>query len=318
MCGRAACVPRPSIRITKLSSLAMMPPARVENVPARIPGMLCAPKIASTGKRSNSPSAIIAFAPRPCSSAGWKMKRTVPSKSLRSASSCAAPSTIDMWPSCPHACILPGVRDACSRPGACSAMFSASMSARMPIARLPVPAVRFATRAADPAMHVGRASSGCARRSPTCSPLRNPSLETGASGGAAFSCPCSVLSSVASIALASSVVVDRDRSGSVGMSFRPPLPCGQPGALPREHGVGRFADAVPVHGRRRRAFRIDRQHARVRIEPPAARAPGRASAPRPATPAAPDSPATSGTSRSLPAARPRIVCTASSSSISMK
>ncbi len=55
ICGRAACVPRPRISITKLSSLAMMPPARVAKLPAGMPGMLCAPKIASTGKRSNRP-----------------------------------------------------------------------------------------------------------------------------------------------------------------------------------------------------------------------------------------------------------------------
>ncbi|MDT4830138.1 hypothetical protein FQZ97_635880 [compost metagenome] len=43
MCGRAAWVPLPWMRMTKLSSLAMIPPTRVAMWPAGMPGMLCAP-----------------------------------------------------------------------------------------------------------------------------------------------------------------------------------------------------------------------------------------------------------------------------------
>lgn len=54
------------------------------------------------------PSSIIFLAPAPPSSAGWKMRRTVP---LREASfafrTLPAPSSIAMWESWPQACILP-------------------------------------------------------------------------------------------------------------------------------------------------------------------------------------------------------------------
>ena len=43
MCGRAAWAPRPWMRMTKLSSEAMMPPGRVANRPAGMPGMECTP-----------------------------------------------------------------------------------------------------------------------------------------------------------------------------------------------------------------------------------------------------------------------------------
>ena len=49
------------------------------------PGQLCMPNTASQGKRSNRPSSIMRCAPPPPSSAGWKIRFTVPSKSARSA-----------------------------------------------------------------------------------------------------------------------------------------------------------------------------------------------------------------------------------------
>src|SRR5260370_164832 len=64
MCGRAACVPRPMISTTKLSSEAMIPPRRVANRPNGMPGMLCTPSISSIAKRSGC-----ALAPSPAAAA---------------------------------------------------------------------------------------------------------------------------------------------------------------------------------------------------------------------------------------------------------
>ena len=66
------------------------------------------------------------------------MKYAVPSKLRRCASARAAPSSIVVWPSWPHACILPSLRDACATPDF-SRMCSASMSARRPTAAAAVP-----------------------------------------------------------------------------------------------------------------------------------------------------------------------------------
>ena len=52
-------------------------------LPTGRPGRLCMPNTASQGKRSNSPSFSIAWAPPRPSSAGWKMKLTVPLKFAR-------------------------------------------------------------------------------------------------------------------------------------------------------------------------------------------------------------------------------------------
>ncbi|CAB4757968.1 unannotated protein [freshwater metagenome] len=149
MCGRAAWPPRPVTAISKLSSLAMMPPDRVWMCPASIPGQLCRPNMASIGKRASSPSASIAFAPRPCSSAGWKTKRTVPSNPPSSARRAAAPSTMAMWPSCPHACITPSF---CERYDRSPRSFSSrpSMSARRPITFTPSPRVSDPTTPVPP------------------------------------------------------------------------------------------------------------------------------------------------------------------------
>ena len=92
------------------------------------------PYTASTGKRSNSPSASILRAPPRPSSAGWKMSCTVPAKSRLAERCFAAPSSMVVCPSCPQACITPWLVEACDAP-VCSWIASASMSARSPIAR---------------------------------------------------------------------------------------------------------------------------------------------------------------------------------------
>jgi len=80
------------------------------------------------------PASIIARAPPPPSSAGWKASTILPSKLRVSARYLAAPSSIEVWPSWPQACILPGMVEACGRPVA-SWIGSASMSARKPMVR---------------------------------------------------------------------------------------------------------------------------------------------------------------------------------------
>jgi hypothetical protein len=49
------------------------------------------------------------FAPQsmPASSAGWKMRFTVPEKFFVAAILLAAPSNMVVWPSWPHACMTP-------------------------------------------------------------------------------------------------------------------------------------------------------------------------------------------------------------------
>ena len=88
---------------------------------------------ACIGNRSNRPSCTMTRPPPSFSSAGWKMKYAVPSKFFRCAIALAAPSSIVVWPSWPHACILPAMR---RRMGDArlSWMCSASRSARRPTA----------------------------------------------------------------------------------------------------------------------------------------------------------------------------------------
>ncbi len=102
------------------------------------------PNTASTGKRSNSPSSTITRPPPSFSSAGWKMKCTVPSKLRVSAKYLAAPSSIVVWPSWPQACMRPAFCDLWAKPFF-SWMCSASMSALSPIARLPEPTLSVPT-----------------------------------------------------------------------------------------------------------------------------------------------------------------------------
>ena len=87
---------------------------------------------------SITPAAIMSRAPPGASSSAcWKMNRTSPSNS-RPLSSRAAPSSIAVCPSCPHACIAPGRSDANSTPLS-SSIGSASMSARSATTGPPLP-----------------------------------------------------------------------------------------------------------------------------------------------------------------------------------
>src|SRR5260364_223258 len=139
ICGIAACAPTPLTRISNSQLAAITGPLATPKVPAGSPGRLCRPKTAFTGNRLNKPSSTIARAPAPSSSAGWKIRWTAPSKSRRRARERAAPSSIAVWPSCPHACIFPAFCERCAK-AFCSCMGSASISARSPIARADAPA----------------------------------------------------------------------------------------------------------------------------------------------------------------------------------
>ena len=103
------------------------------NLPTSSFGRLCMPKICSHGNLSNSPSLTIASAPPRPSSAGWKMKWTVPSKLRVDDRYLAAPSSMVVWPSWPQACMRPLCWLRWSKV-LCSSIGSASMSARSPIA----------------------------------------------------------------------------------------------------------------------------------------------------------------------------------------
>ena len=113
--------------------------------PTGMPGQLCRPNTASIGNWRNNPSLTMTSAPPSDSSAGWKMKWTVPSKPSRSAFPLrkrAAPNNIAVWPSWPHACICPGCVEQWAK-SFISSTGSASMSARRPMLRGLVP--RFST-----------------------------------------------------------------------------------------------------------------------------------------------------------------------------
>ncbi|MNY20428.1 hypothetical protein D3C86_1539060 [compost metagenome] len=80
LCGMAACAPLPFTTMRNSLLDAISGPAVVPNEPTGMPGQLCMPNTASHGKRLNRPSLIISRAPPPPSSAGWKIRFTVPSK----------------------------------------------------------------------------------------------------------------------------------------------------------------------------------------------------------------------------------------------
>ena len=105
-CGREPWPPRPRSVTVSPSEAAICVPGRTPIVPAGS-GVRCWPSTMSgRGKRSSTPSAIIAWAPAPYSSAGWKTATTVPDQSsvvARSRSS--APRSAVMCMSCPHACM---------------------------------------------------------------------------------------------------------------------------------------------------------------------------------------------------------------------
>mmetsp|Transcript_30403 Transcript_30403/g.61893 ORF Transcript_30403/g.61893 Transcript_30403/m.61893 type:complete len:207 (+) Transcript_30403:995-1615(+) len=90
----------------------MIGPARPPISPLGSVGHKCIPNARSTlGSCDSTPSSTIRFAPAPPSSAGWNTSRTVPGGRRLScwspASRRAAPRSIDVCASWPHACILP-------------------------------------------------------------------------------------------------------------------------------------------------------------------------------------------------------------------
>jgi hypothetical protein len=98
--SRFARLPRPQPVLLDVREIA-------EHVRARLARQLCAQHQAPGGYVP-----IIALAPAPPSSAGWKITTAVPSKLRVSARYLAAPSSIAVWPSWPQACILPGLCEA--------------------------------------------------------------------------------------------------------------------------------------------------------------------------------------------------------------
>ena len=168
--GIAPWPPTPFTATRTVSELARNGPARVMNLPTGTVGKLCMPHTESTGNSSKRPSRIIASAPPAPSSAGWKMKWTVPSKPWRSTRWRAAPRSIVVCPSCPQPCIRPGCRDACSKVLS-SSIARASMSARSPIARFPCPHLSVPTTPVPPRpRRIGMPH--CVRRSATTSAVR--------------------------------------------------------------------------------------------------------------------------------------------------
>jgi len=97
-------------RVTRNESVAAIagPAVRLTTPTGR--GMTCCPRTTSGRPpvRSNRPSATIARAPPPTSSAGWKTTTSVPDHVSRcAASSAAAPSRHVTCTSWPHACMVP-------------------------------------------------------------------------------------------------------------------------------------------------------------------------------------------------------------------
>ena len=109
-CGIAACPPLPRTAMTTRSAEASAAPLRKASVPTGCPGALCSANTASQGKRWNSPSSTMRLAPPPPSSAGWKIRFSVPLKRRVCARWRAAASSVAVWPSWPQACILPWCR----------------------------------------------------------------------------------------------------------------------------------------------------------------------------------------------------------------
>mmetsp|Transcript_16746 Transcript_16746/g.41104 ORF Transcript_16746/g.41104 Transcript_16746/m.41104 type:complete len:346 (-) Transcript_16746:304-1341(-) len=142
LCGTAAWPPAPVSVISNDPLPARMVPARVPTVPLGVSGygQLCSANMdCSGGAMAPRPASSIRRAPAPPSSAGWNTSRTVPGSSASMPfSTLAAPSSMAVWPSCPHACILPGVwLRRSSGMSASSVSGSASMSARSPTTGAP-------------------------------------------------------------------------------------------------------------------------------------------------------------------------------------
>src|SRR5882762_6103631 len=86
------------MRISQRSEAASNGPGRTAIRPTSIPGRLWSAKTASHGNLSNSPSSTMTRPPPPPSSAGWKIRCTVPSKFRVVARYLAAPSSIRRVP----------------------------------------------------------------------------------------------------------------------------------------------------------------------------------------------------------------------------
>ena len=80
LCGSAPCAPLPEMSISILPTAAMIGPLPHWNVLVGMEGQLCSPNTISIGQRSNSPSCTMIPPPPKLSSAGWKIRYTVPSK----------------------------------------------------------------------------------------------------------------------------------------------------------------------------------------------------------------------------------------------
>ncbi len=110
-CGRDVCPPGECRMISIESAAEVIGPGRPR--PCRPPsrGSQCRAKIRDTPV--STPAAIASIAPPGISSsAGWKISRTATGSSGTDANASAAPSSIAVWPSWPHACATLGTVDA--------------------------------------------------------------------------------------------------------------------------------------------------------------------------------------------------------------
>jgi|GEM_PF-3457551 len=80
LCGMAPWPPLPCTVIEAESIDAIAAPLRNATVPTGTPGALCKAKIASHGKRVKKPSSTMRLPPPAPSSAGWKIRFSVPLK----------------------------------------------------------------------------------------------------------------------------------------------------------------------------------------------------------------------------------------------
>ena len=132
------------------------PAAEVERAAPGLPGWLCMPKIASHGKRSNRPSASMRFAPQsmPASSAGWKMRLHRAGEIARRREMLRRAEQhrrVAVVAARVHDAFVPArVRQA----GLLPVIGSASMSARRPMLRVPLPALSVPTTPVPPTLRV--------------------------------------------------------------------------------------------------------------------------------------------------------------------
>lgn len=173
--------------MVKRSAAAISGPLLYPIPPASTPVQklpVWSPIKASTLGFSITPSSIIASAPAAVSSEGWKISLTAPFSALRwSVRILAAPRSIEVWASCPQACMRPLTVEAKGRPvsswtgrASISALIPSTLPGRSPritaatpflaipvrISVTPISFRRATTKAAVSA--VSNPSSGCACR----------------------------------------------------------------------------------------------------------------------------------------------------------